>query len=355
MSSTLFSSAAPLVRMIFPSSQASRPEGAPYRIRRPASPAGLGVSPLSEAALKQWLSAAPNAGLCLGWDGEAFLLWRQSFADIAKVEANWSTLATHFQLQEPPPSLHAIDPELSANCHHAWWVCEGFEKKPSTAEEASEGLFNTAPKEELPPLPEESPLVFVDVETTGGSPADGARVVQIALHRIEPDGEVYEFASRVNPEGRESLYGAYQVHKIPHWELARAPLFVRLWPRIQPLLEGAVFIAHNGRACDVPYVKNELARIGEAWPCLAEIDSLRVARNLLAYMNPKKPKGGKKGAAEGEAKERFSYSLGSLAALFCVQQGTAHDAKGDVQTLVGVWAELRRRHPKVSLAEMTRM
>jgi DNA polymerase III epsilon subunit-like protein len=314
---------------------------APYRIPRPASPAGLGVLPLSPTKLREWVPS-----LSLGWDGFAFLLWQHALSDIPKVEANWVSLAALFDVKAPTEPSDIIDAEQDAPCHQAWRATKHLQNHKSAAEgkkkESGVSLFESEIDEpEQPPIPEDSPLVFVDVEHTGGSHKEGARVVQIALTRLDQKtGFIDEFSSLVNPEGRESDYWAYQTHKISKWALTKAPLFSRMLPRVLELLNGAVFVAHNGRAVDEPFVKSELSRAGAEWPCLAAIDSLTVARKLFPHFTSRKGGGG--------------HKLGALAAVFVVSQGTAHDAKGDVQTLMGVWDEIRKRHPKVTLTEMAR-
>ena len=54
------------------------------------------------------------------------------------------------------------------------------------------------------------PLVFFDLETTGVDIAT-ARIVQIAMHRMEPDGSSMEYEQLVNP-GIPIPPGATQVH-----------------------------------------------------------------------------------------------------------------------------------------------
>jgi DNA polymerase III epsilon subunit-like protein len=316
---------------------------APYRIPCPGSPGGLNLHSSSGDELNQWIEDATRRRVVIRYDGEAFLLWEYSHRDVARIEANWAVLAATWGVPVAPPRPGpVISEELNASCWHAWHALRHIPSRKSAAEEKNEDqndLFTTQEAEGA--IPEDAPLVFVDVETTGGSPRDGARVVQIALSRLnQRTGEVDSFSSLVNPEGRESEYGAWKVHQISKWALAKAPSFSRMLPRVEELLRGAVFIAHNGRSCDEPYIKAELSRVGAEWPCLAAIDTLRVVRKLFAHLDKRKGGGG--------------HSLGALASIFVVEQGAAHDAKGDVQTLLGVWLEIRRRNPKVTLTEMAR-
>ncbi len=337
MSAAQLFSAAPLVVCLTPG---AIPKAEPYRIPRP-EPAGLHLKPAEADELTRWLAEVTKRGVFLRFDGEAFLLWGHLLQDIAKVEINWIELCGVFHIPVPPERpRRVVDDEEAASCWHAWNATRRLQSKKQNAEDKSEEQDSLFGERETP-IPESSSLVFADVETTGGSPKEGARVVQIALARLNTiTGEVDEFSSRVNPEGVQSLPGAYAIHRIPWWELNKAPRFGRLLPRVLELLTGAVFVAHNSRAIDEPYLKNELSRVGVEWPCIASIDSLRVARKLFPHLDKRKGGGG--------------HSLGSLASIFVVEQGTAHDAAGDVQTLMGVWQEIRRRYPKVTLTEMAR-
>ncbi len=350
-SAQLFDAAAPLVVCL---TSGALPPSPGYRIARPESPGGLNLKLSSVDELAHWMNDASRRRVFVRFDGEAFHLWEWSYKDLAVVEMNWTALCEAWGLSVPPQLPgRAVSEEESAACYHAWRVTKHLGRKKSAAEEETKTADLFHPLEEPAHIPEDSPLVFVDVETTGGRPAEGARVVQIALTRFNPiTGEIEgEFSSLVNPEGRESEYGAWRVHQLSRWQLAKAPLFSRMSKRVFGLLDGAVFVAHNGQVCDEPYVRNELARVGLEWPCLASIDTLRVCRKVYAFMNPKK-KDKKPGAPE---REKFSFALGSLAVKFCVSGGLAHDAKGDVQTLMGVWDGLRRENPKVTLTEMAGM
>lgn len=103
------------------------------------------------------------------------------------------------------------------------------------------------------------PVVFVDIETTGGSYRN-SRILEIAAIRVE-DGEITkEFSTLINPEAYipasiTSLTG------ISESDIVDAPIFEDIADELADILHGAVFIAHNVRF-DYSFIKQEFAQIG---------------------------------------------------------------------------------------------
>lgn len=172
---------------------------------------------------------------------------------------------------------------------------------------------------------EQAPLVVVDTETTGLSPAMGHRVVEVAAVRLEGWREVGSFSALVNP-GRPMDPGASRVNGIFDEDLADAPPFSSVAEPLYRLLDGAVLIAHNARfdanflgmeysllnagATPVP----EPLEIGNAWIC-----TLQLARRLF-YFN--------------------SNSLRNVAQSLGVRTGRAHRALNDVHTTIGIFKRM---------------
>jgi DNA polymerase-3 subunit epsilon len=98
------------------------------------------------------------------------------------------------------------------------------------------------------------PVVFVDIETTGGS-FRNSRVLEVAAVRYE-DGEVtQEFSTLINPESYipstiTSLTG------ISESDVFDAPVFAEVAERLMEIMDGAVFVAHNVRF-DYLFLKHE--------------------------------------------------------------------------------------------------
>ena len=104
------------------------------------------------------------------------------------------------------------------------------------------------------------PLVFFDLETTGVDIAT-ARIVQIAMHRMEPDGSSMEYEQLVNP-GIPIPPGATQVHGIRDADVATAPRFADIAPRVMEILRNADLGGYNAIRYDVPVLADELKRAG---------------------------------------------------------------------------------------------
>jgi DNA polymerase-3 subunit epsilon len=103
------------------------------------------------------------------------------------------------------------------------------------------------------------PVVYVDIETTGGS-ARTSRVLEVAAVRVEPDGVTKEFSAILDPES----YIPAAITRLTGIEAADvegAPRFDDIADQLLDILSGAVFIAHNVRF-DYSFLKMEFERIG---------------------------------------------------------------------------------------------
>lgn len=108
----------------------------------------------------------------------------------------------------------------------------------------------------------EYPVVFVDIETTGGSYRT-SRVLEVAAIRYENGKITKEFNTLLNPESYipasiTSLTG------ISSSDIVGAPIFADIADELFEVMDGAVFVAHNVRF-DYSFLKNEFALIGVDW------------------------------------------------------------------------------------------
>ena len=108
----------------------------------------------------------------------------------------------------------------------------------------------------------EYPVVFVDIETTGGSYRN-SRVLEVAAIRFEGGKIVKEFSTLLDPGTRippmiTSLTG------ITESDIVGAPTFEDVADELLEILEGAVFVAHNVRF-DYSFLKQEFAMIGTSF------------------------------------------------------------------------------------------
>jgi DNA polymerase-3 subunit epsilon len=89
------------------------------------------------------------------------------------------------------------------------------------------------------------PVVFVDIETTGGSYRNG-RVLEIAAIRVEGDEITQEFSTILNPE----TYIPAEITAltgIKASDTVGMPTFADIADELQEIMDGAVFVAHNVR------------------------------------------------------------------------------------------------------------
>jgi len=87
-------------------------------------------------------------------------------------------------------------------------------------------------------------FVVVDVEATGGSPARGDRLTEVAAVRVREGRVVDSFESLINPQ-RPIPPTVSRLTDITDEMVAGAPTFNQVAEPLRQALEGAVFVAHN--------------------------------------------------------------------------------------------------------------
>jgi DNA polymerase III subunit epsilon len=122
--------------------------------------------------------------------------------------------------------------------------------------------------------------IFLDTETTGLSPDQGDRIIEIAC--IELDNRRFSgrrFHHYVNP-GRSSHPDAVRIHGIKDEFLADKPPFAAVVDELLTFVEGAEVIIHNA-SFDIAFLDAELVRLERprfARLCAKVTDSLLMAR-----------------------------------------------------------------------------
>ncbi len=167
---------------------------------------------------------------------------------------------------------------------------------------------------------DEVPLVFLDVETTGLSPAGGDRVCEIGLLRREADGRLVECAQLIDPR-RPVSPGAFAVNGITHEMLDGAPLFEDVRPQIDAMLADAVWVAHNA-PFDLGFLSAEYQLLSVPFAPTWVLDTALLARRRFRFR---------------------SNRLGALATEFAVPTPDAHRALGDCRTTHDVFFHMIRR------------
>ncbi len=110
------------------------------------------------------------------------------------------------------------------------------------------------------PVPLERPLVFFDLETTGLRVGTD-RIVELAIIRLGPGGDVMEKVRRFNP-GIPIPPEATAIHGITDADVAGEPPFAARARALVRLLEPCDLAGFNVRRFDLPMLLSEFQRAG---------------------------------------------------------------------------------------------
>jgi DNA polymerase-3 subunit epsilon len=122
----------------------------------------------------------------------------------------------------------------------------------------------------------DKPFVFLDIETTGGSP-NYSRITEIGAIRVE-NGEIsHEYSQLLQPD--QAVPGFItKLTGITNEMLWDAPHFRDIRDDLDLLLDGALFVAHNVNF-DYSFIKAEYAHIGERFD-INRFCTARLSRKL---------------------------------------------------------------------------
>jgi len=128
----------------------------------------------------------------------------------------------------------------------------------------------------LVPRISESNLVFLDVETTGLSPAAGDRIVEIALVACRGRRRIGQFSRLVNP-GAPIPREVQQIHRIRDCDVAGCPGFHVLADQVAARVHKRWLVGHNLRF-DIGFVAMELSLAGIRATPAGCFDTCQIAR-----------------------------------------------------------------------------
>ncbi len=125
--------------------------------------------------------------------------------------------------------------------------------------------------------------VVLDTETTGLSPEEGHKIIEIGcLEILNRRTTERTFHHYLNPD-REIDAGALEVHGISREQLNKCPRFVEIAPEFIEFIRDAELIIHNA-PFDIGFIDHEFAQAGEQWGLLQDyctvFDTLKHAREL---------------------------------------------------------------------------
>lgn len=168
----------------------------------------------------------------------------------------------------------------------------------------------------------DEPVVFVDLETTGASPA-AARIIEVGIVTASAGTLEREWSTLVNP-------GMPIPRTIQHFtgiteEMVRdAPYFEDIADQVLECLAGRIFIAHNARF-DHGFLRRELGRTGRRLSGRV-VCTVRLSRRL-----------------DREAREHHLDAVIERYGLTC---DARHRALPDAQALWQLWTALPGRHAR---------
>ena len=125
--------------------------------------------------------------------------------------------------------------------------------------------------------------IVLDTETTGLSPAQGHRIIEIGcIELVNRRRTGREFHRFLNPE-RDIDAGAERVHGISRAELAHHPKFAEIAAELLEFISGSELVIHNAEF-DIGFLEHELALMRHPRPKIElhaqVLDTLAVARGL---------------------------------------------------------------------------
>lgn len=166
------------------------------------------------------------------------------------------------------------------------------------------------------------PLAFFDLETTGIK-IGRDRIVQIGIVRLLVDGTRTSYQTLVNP-GIPIPAEATAVHGITDADVADAPALEDVAREVLDALVGCDLAGFNCLRFDIPFLAEELHRVGRDW----DSSALRVVdvQRIYHKMEPR--------------------NLGAALKYYCGREHEgAHDALADVQATADVLLAQLERYP----------
>jgi len=127
-------------------------------------------------------------------------------------------------------------------------------------------------------------LVFLDVETTGLSVSNGAKICELAMLKIV-DGKETIFNKLINP--LVSIpYECCQIHGITDDMVKNSPAFCEVAQEVANFIDGYILVGHNAKF-DLHFISNEIKNSGVVSPEMYFLDTLKIARQYFSFESNK--------------------------------------------------------------------
>lgn len=164
-------------------------------------------------------------------------------------------------------------------------------------------------------------FAVIDIETTGGSIAQGSRITEIACILFNGEKITEVFSTLVNPECNIPPF-ITRLTGISNEMVANAPRFFEIAEKLVKITDGKIFVGHNVQF-DYGHIKHEFKSLGYKY----ERDTFctcRISRKLLPGYS--------------------SYSLGNLSRLLNIELTNHHRATDDAIATTEILRRLLIEH-----------
>lgn len=122
--------------------------------------------------------------------------------------------------------------------------------------------------------------MVIDLETTGLSPKQGHRVIEIGAIAVERGVITEEFSTLIDA-GVSVPYAVQAIHGITDEMLEGQPLSDEVLPLFARFIGDSILVAHNA-PFDIRFLRHEFARMGmgfpHRWLCTLEMSRRRLPR-----------------------------------------------------------------------------
>ncbi len=167
----------------------------------------------------------------------------------------------------------------------------------------------------------EKPIVMLDFETTGLSPAMGDRITEVAALRIVAGRVTERYVSLVNCHARIPSF-ITQLTGISQAMVDAAPPVSQVVPELLDFIGGDTLSAHNA-SFDEKFLKAEAERLGRSCGHVGLVCSLKLSRRIFPGMP--------------------SYKLGQLSGQLGIRfRSAAHRAESDAEVAAELLIHIAR-------------
>jgi DNA polymerase III epsilon subunit family exonuclease len=155
-------------------------------------------------------------------------------------------------------------------------------------------------------------IVYLDIETTGLSLSQGARICEIAMLKVS-DGIETTFNQLINPNQLMPELCS-KIHGITDDMLKDSPKFADVAQEVANFIDGFVLICHNA-SFDLNFISKEIMENYIQPPEMYFIDTLTISRQYFSFSSNK---------------------LGNIAEILDIEVKEQHRAMADVLTMQSI-------------------